>query len=284
MVTPRQERVAEYLSEGGSAAENGDWIAASRSWIEAAKLGSLEGANLVSRFAAPHVWQAADAGDVEAQSVIAGIMMDYFDEWAFPMAAGYAARAAQAGSAEARRTLGFMYDEGIGVGQDSGRAAELYAEASRGGDGYAAFNLAGLHRKGAVLLSGEEECNHLLILAAERGVIEAGAALGDRLAVVDRDEEALTWYLWSAERGDPGSMFAAACWYRDGIGTPRDLVQAMRWYFTMLDHGNGDGVHEALQLAKSGITDEQIREAARLAGRPGDGESTIYVLRSNRDS
>jgi TPR repeat protein len=72
------------------------------------------------------------------------------------MAAGYAARAAEAGSAEAQRTLGFMYHRGIGVEQDSGRAAELWTEASPGGDGYAAFNLAGLHRKGEVLLSGEE--------------------------------------------------------------------------------------------------------------------------------
>jgi TPR repeat protein len=272
------------MREGRSAAENSDWVAASRSWAEAAKLGSLDGANLLSRTAAPHIRQAADAGDVEAQAVIAGIMMDYFDESAFPMAAGYAARAAEAGSAEAQRTLGLMYDRGIGVEQDSRRAAELWTEATRGGDGYAAFNLAGLHRRGEVLLSGEEECDQLLILAAERGVTVAGAALGNRLAAVDRDEEALTWYLWSAERGEPSSMFAAACWYRDGIGTPRNPVQAVRWYFTMLDHGNGDGVHEALQLARSGMTEEQIREAARLAGRPGDAEATIHVLRSSPDA
>lgn len=282
-VTPRQERIAEHLSEGRSAAQNGDWVAASGAWIEAAKLGSLDGANLVSRTAAPHVKQAADAGDVESQAVLAGILMDYFDESAFPMAAGYAARAAEAGSAEAQRTLGFMYHQGIGVEQDNGRAAELWTEASRGGDGYAAFNLAGLHRAGTVLLSGEEECNQLLVLAAERGVIEAGAVLGDRLAAVDRDEEALTWYLWAAERGDADSMFAAGCWYRDGFGTPRDPVQAMRWYFTMLDHGKGDGVHEALKLAKAGMTDEQIREAGRLAGHPDHAEVTIRTLRSIKD-
>lgn len=280
MVTPRDQRIAEHLSEGRSAAENNDWVGAGRSWIEAAKLGSLDGANLVSRTAAPHVRQAADAGDVEAQAVLAGILMDYFDESAFPMAAGYAARAAEAGSAEAQRTLGFMYERGIGVGQDNGRAAELWTEASRGGDGYAAFNLAVLHKNGEVLLSGEEECNQLLALAAKRGVGKAAAVLGDRLAAVDRDEEALTWYLWAAERGDAGAMFAAACWYRDGFGTPRDPVQAMRWYFTMLGQGNGDGVHEALKLAKSGMTDEQIREAGRLAGSPDEAETTIRVLRS----
>jgi uncharacterized protein len=280
-VTPRRERIAEHLNAGRSAAEIGDWVAAGRSWIEAAKLGSLDGANLVSRTAAPHLKQAADVGDIEAQAVLAGILMDYFDESAFTMAAEYAARAAAAGSAEAQRTLGFMYERGIGVEQDSRHAAELWRQASRRGDGYAAFNLAVLHGKGELPLIPEEECDHLLVLAAERGVIQAGAVLGNRLASVDRDEEALAWYLWSAERGEPGSMFAAGCWYRDGIGTPRDPVQAMRWYFTMLDYGNGDGIHQALELAKSGVTDEQIREAARLAGRPDDAEATIHVLRSH---
>jgi uncharacterized protein len=64
-----------------------------------------------------------------------------------------------------------------------------------------------------------------------------------------------------------GAMFAAGCWHRDGIGTPVDPVQALRWYFTMRDHGGGDGSHQAIQLARSGMTDEQIRQAARLAAR-----------------
>ncbi|MBO3737494.1 hypothetical protein [Actinoplanes flavus] len=39
----------------------------------------------------------------------------------------------------------------------------------------------------------------------------------------------------------------------------------------MLDHGRGDGVHEALRLAP-GMTGEQSRETGRLAGREGDAE------------
>jgi uncharacterized protein len=281
-VTPRQERVDEFLTTGRSAAAAGDWSAASRAWIEAAKLGSLDGANLVSRVAAPHLKRSADAGDVEAQAALAGILMDYYDESALPGAVQYATRAAAAGNAHAQRTLGFMYARGLGVEQSAQRAAELFREASQRGDGYAAFNLAGLHIEGGVPLADEEECLQLLKVAAQRGVVEAGAVLGDRLGALDRDEEALTWLLWAAERGFVDAMFAAACWYRDGIGTARDEVQAMRWYFTMLDHGNGDGVHEAIQLAKGGMTDEQIRAAARLAGREAEGEVTIQVVEDDR--
>ncbi|GIH18993.1 tetratricopeptide repeat protein [Rugosimonospora africana] len=277
-VMPRQERIDGFLSSGRSAAQAGDWAAASLAWIEAAKLGSVEGANLVSRVAAPQLKRSADAGDVEAQAALAGIVMDYYDESALPRAVQYATQAAASGNAHAQRTLGFMYERGLGVEQNLQRAVELWRQASHGGDGYAAFNLAGLHIRGDVPLANEDECLQLLTVAARRGVLEAGAVLGDRLGAVDRDEEALTWILWAAERGYVDAMFAAGCWYRDGIGTLRNEVQAMRWYFTMLDHGSGDGVHEAIQLAKAGMTDEQIREAARLAGREADGEVTIQTL------
>src|ERR1700730_6693073 len=114
-VTPRQERVAAYLAAGRAEAQPGRWVAAANAWMEAAKLGSLEGANLVSRTAAPQIKRAADAGDVEAQAALAAIMMDYYDASALPTAVDYATRAAAAGSAQAKRTLGFMYERGLGV-------------------------------------------------------------------------------------------------------------------------------------------------------------------------
>jgi TPR repeat protein len=276
-VIPRQERIDAYLSEGRAAAGSGRWLAAAEAWMEAAKLGSLDGADLVSRTAAPQVKRAADTGHVEAQAMLAGIVLDFYDASALPTAVDYATRAAGAGNAQAKRTLGFMYEQGLGVDKDLPRAVDLWRDASAHGDGYAAFNLAGLHAGGIAPLAGEQECLSLLALAAQRGVVEAGALLADRLAAADRDEEALAWILWAAERGFVDAMFAAGCWYRDGIGTRPDVVQAMRWFFTIFDHGSGDGVHEAIQLAKAGATDQQIREAARLAGRPADGEITIQV-------
>ncbi|RAY11296.1 hypothetical protein DPM19_31615 [Actinomadura craniellae] len=69
-------------------------------------------------------------------------------------------------------------------------------------------------------------------------------------------------------------MFAAALCYRDGTGTAPDPVQAVRWFLNMLDVGNGDGVHEAIQLARS-MTEEQINQAAKLAGREPDAHTLI---------
>lgn len=37
-----------------------------------------------------------------------------------------------------------------------------------------------------------------------------------------------------------------------------------------LDHGNGDGIHEVIQLMKRGMTEEQIRTAGELADRTSE--------------
>lgn len=74
-------------------------------------------------------------------------------------------------------------------------------------------------------------------------------------------------------------MNAAACSYRDGFGTAPDPVQAVRWFFVMLAHGDGNGVHEAIQLAKAGALDaEQIREAGRLADDPASAKALINTV------
>ena len=100
--------------------------------------------------------------------------------------------------------------------------------AADAGDDIAAFNLG-------VLSGRSPHAVHWLRRAAEAGITEAYPLLGDRLSDRDLDEEALQWYVRGAEAGDKGSMYAAACWYRDGFGGPVNLVQALRWYLAMLD-------------------------------------------------
>ena len=171
---------------------------------------------------------------------------------------------ADQGDPIAQRTLGFVLQHGVGTASDRGRAAELYRAAAASGDPWAAYNLG-------VLAGRSAESIPWLRLAAEGGLVPAFPALGDRLSDHDLDEEALQWYVKGAEAGDKGSMFAAACWYRDGFGGPVDLVQALRWYLAMLDIGSGDGIHEAHQIAPA-MSDDQIRAAGRLAGRITDAE------------
>ncbi|WP_160312328.1 tetratricopeptide repeat protein [Streptacidiphilus albus] len=98
----------------------------------------------------------------------------------------------------------------------------------------------------------------------------------------DRDQaKATALMVQSAEAGDVIAMQKVAGWFRDGSSGEVDLVQAARWFFAMLGKGNGDGIHEVFQFA-SRMSFEEIREAARLAGDVGWGESMIAVLRNQQ--
>ncbi|MEV5173725.1 tetratricopeptide repeat protein [Streptomyces flaveolus] len=259
------------LDEGRRAAEAGDWVGAGHAFVRAAMEGSAEGAELAVR-ATVELVPLADGGSAEAAALLAGIYLEYFDESALPMAVRYARAAAEAGLPAGQRTYGHMLATGRGVKKDGARAAELFRAAAEGGDAYGIFNLA-------QLIEDPDESLPLFETAAREGIVAAGAVLGDRLSALDRDEEALGWYVWAAERGHTGAMNAAACWYRDGFGTTPDPVQAVRWFFVMLAHGDGNGIHEAVQLAKDGaLNEEQIREAGRLARDPGSAEALIDTV------
>ncbi|MEV5800509.1 tetratricopeptide repeat protein [Streptomyces collinus] len=263
-----------HLDEGRRAAEAGDWVAAGHAFVRAAMEGSAQGAELATRVTVELV-PLADSGSVEAAALLAGIYLEYFHESALPMAVRYARAAAEAGHPAGQRTYGYTLMMGLGVEEDRERAAELFRAAAEGGDAYGRFNLA-------QLIDDPDESLRLFEAAAREGIVVAGAVLADRLSALDRDEEALGWYVWAAERGHKGAMNAAACWYRDGFGTAPDPVQAVRWFFVMLAHGDGDGIHEAIQLAKAGALDEeQVREAGRLAGDPGAAEVLISTVRGD---
>lgn len=272
------DRAAEFIERGRQAAAREDWKTAVTAWIAGSNAGSVESAKLVLTGIAP-LKALADAGDIDAQALVAGALLDFVDDSALPTVLTYATAAARAGHPAAQRTLGFLYRTGRGVLADAFQAEALFTAAAKAGDAYAAFNLAGMHITGDARVRDHDECLRLLHQAVEGGVTQAAAVLGDRLAAIDEDTEALSWYLHAAERGHAGAMFAAACCYRDGLGTAPDPVQAVRWFLAMLDRGNGDGIHEAIQLVKRGMTEEQIRSAGELADRSSEAEMLITMAR-----
>jgi uncharacterized protein len=278
---PESAQIQELLVAGQEAAEGGRWVDAGLAWIEAAKLGSLDGANAASRFAAPHIRPLADAGDPAAQALMAGILMDYFTEDALPMAVGYARAAAAAGHAAGLRTFGFMLVRGKGVEADRDQALELFRAAAAKGDPYGAFNAAVTQGVGNCR-ADRDEYLRLLTQAANGGITQAAAVLGDELAADSQNEEALSWYVRAAENGHAGAADVAADWYRDGVGTEADPVQAMRWLFVLTAQLNVDAVHRARQVGAQ-MTDEAILEAGRLADQPTEAQIMVSALTRARE-
>lgn len=266
---PHPPTLDELLHRADAAARAGDWTAAARAWLEA---GSRHGADVSTALehAAVHLDGRTEAGDAAAAGVLALMLAEFIGD--LSAAADYARVAAEGGDPLGQRIWGFLLSEGHGVEHDEEAGAAWTRRAADQGDAIALLNL--------VSFVPERDGDMLLALAAAMGVERAGARLGDRLAERDDDEDALRWYVWAAERGHTGAMRAAADWCRDGIGTRPDPAAAVRWYLTLLAHGDGDGVHEAMQVVREhDLTDAEVRAAAAAAGRPSAADSLLSVVR-----
>ncbi|MEU0556769.1 tetratricopeptide repeat protein [Dactylosporangium sp. NPDC006015] len=221
----------------------------------------------------------ARAGDVESQTLLGAIELEAERN---PKAArGWFELAAAQGGVAAKRSLGHLFANGLGVRRDLDRAAGLFREAADGGDAFAMYNLAVLNVGSDGVYATFDETLRLLRGAVGGGVAQAWAKLGDMLARVDRDDEAVECYLRAAEHRDVGAMFALGCWARDGIAGPPDNVQAVRWFLRMVDAGDRDGMQHAMELARS-MTRDEVREAALLAGRHDLGEAILMSVSARR--
>ncbi|MBT2487480.1 sel1 repeat family protein [Streptomyces sp. ISL-96] len=258
------------MAESSGVADRARWL------LRAAQGESETGSRRLAQFR-PALEEAARGGDADSQNVLGGVLLA-LDENATEAAAWFR-KAADSGSNEARRSLGYLCVQGDGVAQDLAKARELFLAAASEGDVIAAHNL------GVFCLEEGEgppdlpEAIHWLRFAADGGVDEAAAKLGDVLSDLDRDEEALFWYERAAELGHIAAMLATGCWYRDGIGTSENRVVAVKWFLRMLEHHNFDGVHEVFQIAPL-MRDSEIREGGRLAGREPEAEKIIQMCNS----
>ena len=115
------ESAAEFIERGQRAATRKNWKAAATAWIAGSNAGSLESANLVLTAVSPLKAQADDR-DVDAQALLAGVLLDFVHDSALPMVLTYATAAARAGHSAAQHTLGLMYRTGCGVEADTFQA------------------------------------------------------------------------------------------------------------------------------------------------------------------
>ena len=184
---------------------------------------------------------------------------------------------AEQGNVSAQYNLGVMYDNGIGVFRDYGKAMRWYRIAAERGDASAQYNLGVMYENGRGVLRDDREAVRWYRMAAEQGNVSAQYNLGvmyNNIESVLRDErEAARWYHMAAEQGNVlaqynlGVMYSsiesvlrddreAARWYRmaaeqgyasaqnnlgamyaDGIGVLQDYGEAVRWYRMAVEQG-----------------------------------------------
>jgi len=137
-------------------------------------------------------------------------------------------KAAESGDARSQYGLGYLYQQGQGVAQDSTRAAEWYDAASIQG-----------HPKAKV-------------------------ALGRLAMGVDDGQTAMKHFKQAADLGQPEAMFLIGRLYEQGMGVKADDEKAMTYFRQAADNGDAKAQYRLAKatLGDGGSTDSAQQEIA----------------------
>lgn len=157
------------------------------------------------------------------------------------MSAYWYERAFEAGDAGAANDLGVMYQNGMGVREDDGRALELFGEALRRDPGYsfAAYNIAEAYETGEGVPVDLGWARGYYVLAFEAGDADAAAEIGrfhaEGLGTVADPAIAAEWYALGTAGGSLSATVSLADAYADGLGVEADTDKARTLFVSALD-------------------------------------------------
>jgi TPR repeat protein len=138
---------------------------------------------------------------------------------------------AEAGNAEAQLNLGWLYDDGWVVPQNSPFAVQLFTKAAEQGLADAQFWLGWMYDIGE--------------------------------GVRQDSSRAVTWFRKAADQGDRDAQHNLGLKYRDGIGVPKNPVAAYVWLSLAASQGERFAEKSRNDLQES-MTPAQIAEAQKL--------------------
>lgn len=246
-----------------------------REAVQGVRSHNGEAVKLIKRLY-PEMLRFADSGDPEFQELIGGVALEYMKN--YEAARWYFGQAAKAGNVAALRGLGYMLLRGLGGNKDAEKAVQLFQAAAAEGDNAAKYNLGAMYLRGDVVPRSKEKALQYLEDASAAGEGTASWQIGD-IKLAERDYLAARRYMeLSVDQGAYVALKELAAMCRDGVGGDVNLVRALGCYLKLLNIGDGDGMHEAHQLADR-MTDEEIKKAASWANRVAEGESLIRRAR-----
>jgi len=162
-------------------------------------------------------------------------------------------RAYEAGDAGAANDLAVMYQNGMGVREDDGRAIELFAEALKRDPEYslAAYNIAEAYEKGEGVPADLGWARGYYVLAFEAGDADAAAEVGrfhaEGLGTVADPAMAAEWYALGASGGSLTATVSLADAYAEGAGVDADAEKARTLFISALDLDPNDAWREYIE-------------------------------------
>lgn len=211
---------------------------------------------------------------------------------------------AEGGDVRAMVDVAHRYDWGNDgeAAQDFAEARAWYEKAAAKGDGYAAYQIAGMFREGRGVEMEAAKAFAWMQRAAEAGlgVAQVGLAEMHERAEGTRKNlvEALKWYEKAAEQHEAEAMYRAGLAYAEGRGTKKDHVAAAKWLLRASQNWNEDAGAKlwelrnadpelgAKMLAAGGAELQQLLARANagdakaqvaLAEKLQDGDSEIFA-------
>jgi len=156
---------------------------------------------------------------------------------------------ADQGDSDSQYKLGFMYEWGLGVSQDSAEAVNWLRKAAEQGHANAQYNLGIMYDGGSPDIPQDKEEAarwHAEAVkgfrkAADQGEAQAQNDLGfmyEQGLGVSRDyTEAANWYRKAAEQGEIAAIHALGRMYKQGLGVEQNYAEAVKWYRKSADAG-----------------------------------------------
>jgi hypothetical protein len=143
-------------------------------------------------------------------------------------------KAAEQGDANAQSGLGFMFDKGQGVPQDSAQAVYWYRKAAEQGYANAQYNLGVMFEKGEGVPQDYAQAVYWYGKAAEQGYANAECNLGGMYqngeGVPQDYAQAVLWDRKAADQGVANAQDSLGSRYLLGQGVPQHEAQAAVWY------------------------------------------------------
>lgn len=209
----------------------------------------------------------AEQGNADAQLAV-GMM--YFDGAGVPEdnseAAKWFQKAADQENATGQCKIGYMYQRGLGVAKEYKEAMKWALKAAAQGNAESMYRIGSLYLGGHGVPQDIQEATKWFRKSAELGYANAQATMGhscrNDVVCSPNFPEALQWFLKAAEGGDIDCLRYAGEMYRDGEGTPKDVVLAHKC-FSLAGVGNKEAVSQRKNLEKM-MTPDQIEKSRVL--------------------
>ncbi|MGN7611790.1 tetratricopeptide repeat protein [Magnetococcales bacterium HHB-1] len=198
-------------------------------------------------------------------------------------------RGAKIGLPEAQRYMGILYQKGLGVTQNYGRAFYWFKRGADQEDALAQYYLGRLYFKGFGVRKNGRYAEFWLLKSARQGVVKAQTLLAYIYLFgqgVSKDShKAIQWFHRAAKRGDVLAQRYLSQIYHMGYGTKKSPQKAFSWYKKLASKENDATAQRSMGLFFAyGRGVPQSDEAAALwyekAARQGDAiaQNNLAVL------